>query len=84
MHGEEDKRQGCNLPQPRSRLSQTLTLLSLRLLRVEPSSLDYSIVLPMLLFLFKILLPAERPQSYSGNYTLFCMSSPAAGSRLQG
>jgi hypothetical protein len=32
-----------------------------RLSRVEPSSLDHSIVLPLLLFLFKILLPAERP-----------------------
>ena len=68
VHGEEDKRQGCNLPQPRSRLSQTLTLLSLRLLRVEPSSLDHSIVQP--------LIPAERPLCYSGDYTLSCMSSP--------
>ena len=28
---------------------------------MEPSSLDHSIVQPLLLFLFKILLPAERP-----------------------
>ena len=39
-----------------------MTLLPLRrLYRVEPSSLDHSIVLPLPLFLFKILLPAERP-----------------------
>ena len=74
-----------SLPQAWSRLSQNLTLLPLRRLsRVEPSSLDHSIVQPLLLFLFKILLPAERPQSYSGDYALSCTSSPAAGSRLQG
>ena len=28
---------------------------------MEPSSLDHSIVQPLSLFLFKILLPAERP-----------------------
>ena len=50
---------------------------------VEPSSLDHSIIHP--LFLFRILLPAERPPlSYSRDYALSCMSSPAAGSRLQG
>jgi hypothetical protein len=47
---------------------------------VEPSSLDHSIVEPLLLFLFKILLPAERPRSYSGDYALSCTSSPVAGS----
>jgi hypothetical protein len=74
----------CSLPQPRSRLIQNLTLLPLmRLPRVEPSCLDGSIVQPLLLFSFKTLLPAERPLSYSGDYTLSCMSSPAAGSRHQ-
>jgi hypothetical protein len=51
-----------------------------RLSRVEPSSLDHS-VLPLPLFLFKILLPAERPQSYSGDYTLSSMSSLVPGSK---
>ena len=44
---------------------------------VEPSSLDHSIVQPLPLFLFKILLPAERPQSYSGDYALSCAPYPA-------
>ena len=52
----------CSIPQAWSRLSQNLTLLPLRRLsRVEPSSRDHSIVQPLLLFLFKILLPAEKP-----------------------
>jgi hypothetical protein len=50
---------------------------------VEPSSLDYSVVQPLLLFLFKILLPAERLRSYFGEYALSCMPSPSAGSRHQ-
>jgi hypothetical protein len=74
----------CNLRSAWSCLSQTLTLLPLgRLPRVEPSSLDHSIVQPLLLFLFKILLPAGRRPSYSWDHTLSFTWSPAAGSRLQ-
>jgi hypothetical protein len=58
---EQWKRTYCNLPPAWSRLSQTLTFLPLRRLpRVEPSSLDHSIVQPLSLFLFKILLSAGR------------------------
>jgi hypothetical protein len=32
------------------------------------------------MLLFKILISAEMPQSYSGDYALSCTSSPVAGS----
>ena len=41
--------------------------------RVEPASLDHSIVQPL------SLLPAGSLPSYSGDYTLSCTWSPAAG-----
>ena len=70
----------CNLQQAWSWLSQTSTLLPLRRLpRVEPAFLDHSIVQPLALFLFKILLPAGRSPSYSWDYTLSCTWSSAAG-----
>jgi hypothetical protein len=60
-----------------------LTLLPLRRLpRVEPSSLYHSTVQPLLLFLFKILLPAERPWSYSRDYALSCTCSWFQAPRL--
>jgi hypothetical protein len=46
---------------------------------VEPSSLDHSIVQPLPLLPFKILLPAGRLLSYSRDYTLSYTLSPATG-----
>ena len=64
----------CSLPQPWSRLIQTLTLLPLRrrLPRGEPSDLDGSMVLSPATALSKTLLPAERPLRYSRGYILSC------------
>jgi hypothetical protein len=60
-----DRCEHCDLHTAWSWLNQTLTLLPLRRLpRVEPASLDHSIVQPL------SLLPAGKPPSYSGHYTL--------------